>query len=126
MSTVNHIFPVAGAAALVLAMCTITQPANQLSAAAPAPAQANPAVAVDNDFAVDLYRQLAKEKPAKNLFFSPYSMLSALTMTAEGRGAKRPCRWAKRSASPRTPATTAAKPTQFLGTWPLSTPAWPR
>ena len=44
------------------------------------------AVAADNDFAADLYRQLAKEQQGKNLFFSPYSMLSALAMTAEGCG----------------------------------------
>jgi serine protease inhibitor len=35
-------------------------------------------------FAADLYRQLAKENPGKNLFFSPYSMSVALTMAAEG------------------------------------------
>ncbi|MFN9368186.1 MAG: serpin family protein [Planctomycetia bacterium] len=42
------------------------------------------AVAANADFAVDLYAQLAKENPEKNLFFSPYSMASALAMTAEG------------------------------------------
>ena len=35
-------------------------------------------------FAVDLYGQLAKENPGKNLFFSPYSMSVALSMAAEG------------------------------------------
>jgi serine protease inhibitor len=42
------------------------------------------AVAANADFALDLYGQLAKEKEGKNLFFSPYSMSSALAMTAEG------------------------------------------
>ena len=44
----------------------------------------NLAVTAVNDFAFDLYQQLAKENPDKNLFFSPYSLLSALTMAAEG------------------------------------------
>jgi serine protease inhibitor len=42
------------------------------------------AVQANSDFAAGLYRQLAKESPGKNLFFSPYSMSSALAMTAEG------------------------------------------
>ena len=45
---------------------------------------AHEAVSANNGFAVDLYRQLAKEKQGKNLFFSPYSMTSALAMTANG------------------------------------------
>ena len=42
------------------------------------------AVAASGDFALDLYGQLARENAGKNLFFSPYSMASALAMTAEG------------------------------------------
>jgi serine protease inhibitor len=42
------------------------------------------AVAASGDFALDLYGQLARENDGKNLFFSPYSMASALAMTAEG------------------------------------------
>jgi len=42
------------------------------------------AVAANTDFGLDLYAQLAKENAGKNLFFSPYSMASALAMTAEG------------------------------------------
>jgi len=41
-------------------------------------------VKANSDFAFDLYRQLAKENTGKNLFFSPYSVSSALAMTAEG------------------------------------------
>ncbi len=47
-------------------------------------AHANEATTANNAFAIELYRQLAKEKQGKNLFFSPYSMMSALAMTAEG------------------------------------------
>lgn len=73
-----------GAATMGIAMCMITAPSNRLAAAAPASDQTKYAVAADNDFAADLYLQLAKEQSGKNLFFSPYSMLSALAMTAEG------------------------------------------
>ena len=38
----------------------------------------------DNQFAVDLYAQLDREQPGKNLFFSPTSISIALTMTAAG------------------------------------------
>ncbi len=42
------------------------------------------AVEANNAFGLDLYRQLAVEKMGENLFFSPYSVLNALTMLAEG------------------------------------------
>ncbi len=46
------------------------------------------AIQANSDFAWDLYAQLAKANAGKNLFFSPYSISSALAMTAEGaRGA---------------------------------------
>src|SRR5262245_18862047 len=35
-------------------------------------------------FAVDLYRRLVSEAPAKNTFVSPVSVMAALTMAAEG------------------------------------------
>ena len=38
----------------------------------------------DNQFAVDLYAQLDREQPGKNLFFSPTSVSVALAMTAAG------------------------------------------
>lgn len=41
-------------------------------------------VAGNTAFGIDLYGRLAGENPNKNLFFSPYSMSVALTMTAEG------------------------------------------
>jgi serine protease inhibitor len=44
----------------------------------------NEAVTANNSFAIDLYLQLAKDAQGKNVFFSPYSMSSALAMTAEG------------------------------------------
>ncbi len=66
----------ASAALAVLAVCAgATQQ--------PAP---NPAAAATNALAIDLYQQLAsgKDNVGKNLWFSPYSITSALAMTAEG------------------------------------------
>lgn len=50
----------------------------------------NQAVAVqaNNTFAVNLYTQLAQENEGDNLFFSPFSMESALAMTYEGARGK--------------------------------------
>jgi serine protease inhibitor len=47
-------------------------------------APAGAVVTANCGFAADLYQELAKENQGKNLFFSPYSMSSALAMTAEG------------------------------------------
>jgi len=43
-----------------------------------------PAVHANNAFAIDLYQQLCRENKNQNVVFSPYSVLTALTMTAEG------------------------------------------
>ena len=53
-------------------------------AAEPSQASTKMVVKSNSDFAIDLYRQLAKENEGMNLFFSPYSISSALAMTAEG------------------------------------------
>ena len=39
---------------------------------------------MNNNFALDLYAHVAKESLGQNLFFSPYSIVSALAMTTEG------------------------------------------
>jgi serine protease inhibitor len=48
----------------------------------------NAAATASSDFGLDLYRQLAQRSPGKNLFFSPYSMSSALAMATEGARGK--------------------------------------
>ena len=70
---------------------TLLALANGSSASQPSPEQntmtksvTGAAVQASNDFAVDLYRVLAGEKPDANVFFSPFSLTSALAMTAEG------------------------------------------
>jgi serine protease inhibitor len=57
--------------------------------AEPAPAkagkaEANPAAQANNAFAFDLYKKLAASEGEKPLFFSPYSISTALTIVAEG------------------------------------------
>ncbi|HEY5864471.1 MAG TPA: serpin family protein, partial [Candidatus Tectomicrobia bacterium] len=42
------------------------------------------AVGMSNNFAMELYRRLAEEQTTDNLFFSPYSIVSAFAMAAEG------------------------------------------
>ena len=54
------------------------QPSDTPSSKAQAMVQAG------NAFAFDLYRQLAAERRGESLFFSPYSIETALAMTAEG------------------------------------------
>src|SRR5215471_13176203 len=78
------------AVALLALLAISIQKANRSEASSPVPeATANrdeiaAATKANGDFAVDLYRQLAKEEPGKNLFFSPSSISSALEIAAEG------------------------------------------
>lgn len=54
------------------------------ASAQPPVAEKNPAVAASNSFACDLFKKLDESNRGKNLFFSPYSISSALAMTLEG------------------------------------------
>ena len=55
------------------------------TSAEPTPPAGNAAIVQgDNQFALDLYTQLDREQPGKNLFFSPTSISLALAMTAAG------------------------------------------
>lgn len=84
MTTLTRVLVLAGVVTLANAQGSVTAQANHLLAAEAGKAPADHAVTANSGFAVDLYRQLAKENQGKNLFFSPYSMSSALAMTAEG------------------------------------------
>lgn len=64
---------------LILAACVAIA-----AAAEPQPAAKNPAVTASNSFACDLFKQLSSANAGKNVFFSPYSISSALAMTLEG------------------------------------------
>ena len=50
----------------------------------PEPSPIDVTTQANSSFAFDLYKQLASENEGENLFFSPYSVSSALAMTAEG------------------------------------------
>jgi serpin B len=66
---------------LLVLSATAFKPSFQTTAAdSPASTVALPS----NSFGTDLYGQLAKEQPGKNLFFSPASISMALAMTAAG------------------------------------------
>ena len=84
MTRMTRILVVAGMVTLANPLGTVTGGANDLLAAEQAAAPVKHAVQANSDFAWDLYGQLAKENGGKNLFFSPYSISSALAMTAEG------------------------------------------
>lgn len=81
MSSMTRVLSLRGAIALSVFYVGVT---TGLSAAVADKEPVDYAVTANSDFAVNLYKQLSKEKQGKNLFFSPYSISSALTMTAEG------------------------------------------
>ena len=80
----TRVLVLAGVATLANVHGEATGRADELLVAKDGAAPERHAVAASGDFALDLYGQLAKENDGKNLFFSPYSMASALAMTAEG------------------------------------------
>jgi len=73
-----------GVATMPILFGSIEAEADQRSAEEQARLHGNPAVQANSNFACDLYRQLASENDGENLFFSPYSVSTALAMTAEG------------------------------------------
>ena len=84
MTRMTRVLVLAGVVALTNPMGTITGGSNDLLAAEAGAAPLKHAVQANSDFAFDLYRQLSGENAGKNMFFSPYSVSSALAMTAEG------------------------------------------
>jgi serine protease inhibitor len=68
----------------VLALAVLAGLPPIVPAAEPAPGPADAAATAGNAFGFDLYKQLGKDNPGKNLFFSPYSVESALAIVAEG------------------------------------------
>ena len=84
MTSFTRVLVLAGAVALANAQGSVTGQANHLLAAQTGKAPTNYAVTANSDFAIDLYRQLSKGNSDQNLFFSPYSVSSALAMAAEG------------------------------------------
>ncbi|MBM4071836.1 MAG: hypothetical protein FJ271_23355 [Planctomycetes bacterium] len=88
MKQITRVLVLAGAATLMNAHGSVTGEADNLLAAQADQAPVKQVVEGNTGFAIDMYRQLLKQKSGPNLFFSPYSISLALTMTAEGaRGA---------------------------------------
>jgi hypothetical protein len=84
MTSLTRVLVLAGVVTLINGQGSVVGQANHLLAAETGQAPASYAVQANSDFALDLYQQLSKENPDKNLFFSPYSISSALAMAAEG------------------------------------------
>ncbi len=80
----TRIFVLSGVVTLTTAFGTVQGTDGNLLTAEKRKAPIKIVMKANGDFGWDLYAQLAKENREKNLFFSPYSILSALTMTAEG------------------------------------------
>ena len=72
----------------ILVVAGLVTLAGDLLAAEVGAAPVKHAVQANSDFAFDMYHRLAKENTGENLFFSPYSISSALAMTAEGARGK--------------------------------------
>jgi len=80
----TRVLVLAGTVTMTTAGGIASATANELIAATGNEAPANLVVQANSEFAVALYRQLSKEDATGNLFFSPFSMSSALAMAAEG------------------------------------------
>jgi Serpin (serine protease inhibitor) len=89
--TMTRILPFRSKILCLIAMASCSAPAFLAcasdAAVAPQVADADAIAAArtaSGNFAVDLYRQLAHEQPSKNLFLSPSSVSSALTLVGSG------------------------------------------
>ncbi|MDP6634642.1 MAG: serpin family protein [Phycisphaerae bacterium] len=88
MKQLARILVIVGMVCLITPLGDVTGGAGELLAVETEQGGVKHAVQANSDFAFDLFKQLAAENEGKNLFFSPYSVSSALAMTAEGaRGA---------------------------------------
>lgn len=77
-----------GVVTLATAAGVVSGEANDLLTAEAGKAPVKHTVEANSAFAVDLYKQLSTEEEGKNIFFSPYSIMNAFAMTAEGARGK--------------------------------------
>jgi serine protease inhibitor len=84
LKPLTRVLVLAGTVTLANAMGNISGGPDTLLAAEPNKAPTQIAVTANSDFGLDLYKELARQAPGKNVFFSPYSISSALAMAAEG------------------------------------------
>jgi serpin B len=88
MKKLTRIFVITGMVSLMTPLGNVTGSAGELLAAEAGKAPVKLAVQANSDFAFDMFKQLSAENAGENLFFSPYSVSSALAMTAEGARGK--------------------------------------
>lgn len=84
MKRFTRILILSGVVTLTNPLGSITGQANELLAAEVDTAPTKIVVQANADFAIGLYGKLSEENANKNVFFSPYSISSALSMAAEG------------------------------------------
>ncbi len=84
MTRLTRVLVLSGVVTLASSLGSVSGGANELLAAEDGQAPVKVVVRTNSDFAFDLYAQFAKENAGKNMFFSPYSISSALAMTTEG------------------------------------------
>ena len=84
MNSVTRVLVLTGAVTLTSTLGSAVGHANDLVSASPSQEPTNWAIEANSNFALEYYKQLAKEHEGENLFFSPYSIGSVLVMAAEG------------------------------------------
>jgi len=84
MKSLTRVLILSGIVTLTNGLGTVSGAPNDLLVAESERAPVKLALTANAGFAVDLYKQLAQEEAGKNLFFSPYSISSALAMVTEG------------------------------------------
>jgi serine protease inhibitor len=84
MKRLTRILILSGVVTLTNPLGSITGQSNELLAAEIDMAPTKLIAQANTDFAIDLYAQLSDENQGENLFFSPYSISSALAMATEG------------------------------------------
>lgn len=84
LRSLTRVFVLSGLVTLSTSLGSIEGTPGELLAAEVDKAPFKLTMEANSDFAWDLYAQIAKENEDGNLFFSPYSISSALAMTMEG------------------------------------------
>jgi serpin B len=84
LKSLTRVLILSGVVTLTTALGSVEGAEGDVLSVEPGKVPTKLAVQANSDFAWDLYQRLAQENKGKNLFFSPYSISSALAMTAEG------------------------------------------
>ena len=86
--TMTRLLVLAGTVTMTTPAGSLRASENEAAVAADGNAPEKIAVGANSRFAFDLYAQLAAENKGESIFFSPYSVSTALMMTAEGARGK--------------------------------------